>query len=95
MRDHMLQNELAILTGTLRPSATPARRLEGPSLVTMEAVRNLVQVAGCEFGSVFAGCELLIPDENMRQRTSAVHYIATIVGSRWRHPEWVAPHAQL
>ncbi len=85
LRELTIDNEIKILTGEVDPDVIPVRRLYGPSLATRESVRNVVLTAGQEFGSFFGGCEFLMGEE----RDQTVDYIATIVGSKWQHPECV------
>lgn len=91
LREHMVENELRILTGDVDPAVTKVLRLSGPSIITRDAARNLALTIGEEFGSIFGGLELLIPDSNERMRDTIAHDIGTIVGSQWQHPEWKQP----
>jgi hypothetical protein len=92
MRTHTEDNDMQILSGQYDATTQgPIRTTWGTSLVTREASLNLLTTASREFGAVFGGCEMVLPEGDVGRRDSVVHYIATIVGSQFQHPDYTRP----
>ena len=88
MRRYTEANDMLVLSGQHNPTTDgPLRTSWGTTLVTREAALELLKTAANEFGNVFGGCEMVLPDDAHR-RDEAVHYIASIVGSTFRNPAY-------
>ena len=91
IRAYTEENDLLDLSGQYDPDRDgPIRTSWGTALVTRDAALDLLMTASNEFGTVFGGCEIVLPD-SVRRRDSVVGGIAQLVGSEYQHPEYIQP----
>ena len=55
LREQMVENELRIFIGEINPAVAKVLRLNGPSIITLEATRYIDLAIGEEFGSLLGG----------------------------------------
>ncbi len=92
MRHFTEGNDLKVLSGQYDASKSgPILGSWGTSMLTREAGLDLLNTGSEEFGNVFGGCEMVLPDGDTLRRDKVVHYMAGIVGSQFKHPDYTGP----